>query len=34
MDKLSHQSDYRDGSCDNENMTLIKPEFLAVQIIE
>ena len=34
LDMLSHQQDYRDGLHDNENVVLLKPEFLTVWMME
>jgi len=34
MDPLSHRSDHRTGSGDNDNMVLLTPNFFAVRALE
>jgi len=33
-DALSRRADYRNGASDNENVVLLRPEFLAVRALE
>ena len=33
-DMLSQWPDHGDGSCDNKNIVLLKPEFLTVHVLE
>ena len=34
LDTLSRRADHRNGASDNENVVLLRPEFLAVHALE
>jgi len=34
LDALSRRADHRNGALDNENIVLLRPEFLAVRALE